>query len=44
MNEHYIRALEKKANRFLDKKSIGKEKGKIKEFYRDEAILGSIVG
>ena len=42
MNEHYIRALEKKANRFLDKKSIGKEKGKIKEFYRDEAILGAL--
>lgn len=30
LNEHYIKALEKKANRFLDKRSIRKEKGKIK--------------
>ena len=30
LNEHYIKALEKKANRFLDKRAMQKEKGKIK--------------
>lgn len=42
MNEHYIKALEKKANRFLDKGSIRKEKNKIKSQYRDQALLGQI--
>ena len=42
LNEHYIKALEKKANRFLDKNSIRKEKNKIKTQYRDQALLCNI--
>lgn len=30
LNEHYIKALEKKANKYLDKRSMRKEKDKIK--------------
>ena len=40
LNEHYIKALEKKANRFLDKRSMRKEKDKIKSQFRDQALLG----
>ena len=42
LNEHYIKALEKKANRFLDKRAMRKEKGKIKTQFRDQALLGQI--
>ena len=42
LNVHYIRALEKKANRFLDKKSVQKEKQKIKTQFRDQALLCNI--
>ena len=42
LNEHYIKALEKKANRFLDKRAMRKEKDKIKSNFRDSALLGQI--
>ena len=42
LNVHYIRALEKKANRFLDKKSMQIEKQKIKTQFRDQALLCNI--
>ena len=42
LNEHYIKALEKKCNRFLDKRSIGKEKDKIKTEFKHQALLGKI--
>lgn len=42
LNEHYIKALEKKANRFLDKRSIRKEKDKIKTNFQHQALLGKI--
>ena len=30
LNEHYIKALEKKVNKYMDKKTMKKEKNKIK--------------